>query len=191
MKFIKFNSLNAQKIYDRYINSVERKISILSEKDREDILMEFNSHIYEGLVENEDIEEVDYILEVTESLGSPEKVLQSVIAEKKLNEATKTFNPVHVATAIFLNLKNGFIYIFFAILYLCLFLFTFLIYSKIRFPDQTGLFFSDNKFVVLGRLTTTEPVQEVLGSWFIPVMILVTLVLYVLITLLLRIKRKR
>ena len=117
-----------------------------------------------------------------------------MVAQKKLEQATKTFNPTHIFKALILNISNGVVYVFFALLYLTLFGFVFLIIEKIKNPDNVGLFFKNGHFHLLG---TRKPdtlqalgLTEVLGSWFIPVMLLSIIVLYILITLLLRLKRK-
>ncbi len=49
VKNIEFKSISAQRIYNDYLKRVERTISILSEKDKLDMLMEINSHIYEAM----------------------------------------------------------------------------------------------------------------------------------------------
>ena len=49
MKRIEFKNKSAQKLYDNYLASIEKYSSVLSKEDANDLLMEFNSHIYEGL----------------------------------------------------------------------------------------------------------------------------------------------
>lgn len=192
MKNIEFTDKSAQKIYDSYIRRIRRTISVLGKNDREDVLMEFNSHIYEGIQNTHEGEEVEKLLKITQSLGDPEEVLKSLVAEKKLNQATRTFNPMHIFQAIFLNIKSGIIYTVFAILYIFLFGFGILMIFKIMNPAETGLFFENGKFLALGRVRTTdENVTEVLGNWFIPVMFFSALTLYIIITLILKITRKK
>jgi len=191
MKNITFQEKSAQNIYDSYLRRVRRTVSILSVSDREDLLMEFNSHIYEGLQQGTNEGEVATLLKITQQLGDPEEVLKPMVAERKLNQATKTFNPKHIFQAIFLNLKNGIQYTVFAILYICLFAFGFLTILKILYPNDTGLFLKDGKFAVLGVLKTSEPVEEVLGHWFIPTMFISALVLYIMLTLFLRMTKKK
>lgn len=194
MKALDFQQSASQKIYTDYINRIKRTTAPLAKEDRQDVLMEFNSHIYEGMQRNSGGNEVDRLLDVIENLGPPEEVLKPLVAEKKLQQATKTFNPVHVFKALILNITNGLAYIVFTILYIMLFGFLFVIGAKIFNPDKVGLFIKEDTFFVLGLINAesrqTQGVEEVLGNWFIPVMILVTLILYVLITLLLRLKRR-
>lgn len=191
MKNIEFKDKSAQKIYDNYFGRIRRTISVLADNDKQDVLMEFNSHIYEGILNNSNTNEVEKILKITQDLGDPEVVLKPLVADKKLKQATRTFNPKHIFEAIFLNIKNGFVYSVFAILYILLLGFGILMYLKIRYPENTGLFLKDGEFVALGMLKTNENVTEVLGNWFIPAVFFSALTLYVLLTILLRTTRKR
>ncbi|PTB91844.1 hypothetical protein C9994_14870, partial [Marivirga lumbricoides] len=85
--------------------------------------------------------------------------------------------------------------VFFALLYLTLFGFVFAIIEKIKNPEHVGLFFKNGNFHLLGTRNPANleelGLTEVLGNWFIPVMILCIIVLYMVITLLLRLKRKK
>lgn len=195
MKPIQFEHKTAQKIYNDYISRIKRTTSSLNKTDREEILMELNSHIYEGMSNTTKENEIENLVDLTEKLGAPEEILKPLVAQKKLEQATKTFNPIHIFKALLLNISNGVAYIFFALLYLVLFGFVFLIIAKINNPDNVGLFFKNGTFYLLGtRQTSTLQelgLTEVLGNWFIPVMLFCIIVLYILITLLLRLKRKK
>ncbi len=192
MKNIEFKDKSAQQIYDNYIRRIRRTIAVLSEDDKQDVLMEFNSHIYEGILNDNNNKEVEKLLKITQDLGDPELVLKPLVAEKKLNQATRTFNPKHIFQAILLNIKNGFVYSIFAILYILLFGFGVLMVLKIMYPDHTGLFLKDGKFEVLGMLETDDnSITEVLGNWFIPTVFFSALVSYFLLTILLRTAKKK
>lgn len=193
MKAITFDDKSTQKVYDSYIKRIARTTAGLLPEDKEDIMMEFNSHIYESLQINQANSELDNLLNAIESLGEPEEVLQTLVADKTLEKATRTFNPVTVIKAVALNIGNGFSYILFAVLYLFLLAFVFLIGAKIVFPSEVGMFFRDGQFFVLGMTSRmNEPnVTEALGALFIPIMLCGASLLYFLITLALRLKRKK
>lgn len=189
MKNITFQHKTSQKLYDNYIKRIKKQIATLPKEDRFDLIMEFNSHIYEGLQQNNETSEINNLVEILDKLGNPEEVLKSTVADKKLIQATKTFNPIHIFKALALNIANGISFIFFSILYLCLLSFGFLIVQKIIQPNEIGLFFEKGKFAVLGR-TSDVNATEVLGNWFIPVMIISAITLYFIITLLLKLKQR-
>lgn len=188
-KEIRFSDSNAQRVYKNYINSVKNVTKPLTQSDRNEVLMEFNSHIYESLQNNANISELDTLLNAIDKLGAPEEVLRPLIADKLLERATKSFNPIDIFRALALNITNGISYIFFAILYLCLGGFIFLILAKIINGNKVGMYVQDGKFQAIGMLSDSANYQEVLGNWFIPVMLVSIIILYFIITLLLRIKK--
>ena len=138
MKEIAFKQSASKKIYGDYIKRIKRMASGLAKEDSTDILMEFNSHIYEGMGRTAAESEVDNLMSIIEKLGAPEEVLKPLVAEKKLHQATRTFNPLHVFKAIVLNISNGISYVIFAILYLLLAGFGFLVYAKLANPETVG-----------------------------------------------------
>jgi hypothetical protein len=196
MKFkeIAFKDNSSNRIYQDYMLRVKHAIKLLNKENQHEILLEINSHIYESLNHHPENNkgEVEKLLDSLEKLGLPETFLKPLVAEKKLDEATKTFNPVKVAKAVVLNIGNGVSYIFFAIFYLLLFGFLFLIVAKITDPENVGLFYRPGKIFILGYYKDNginHSAYEQLGNWFIPLMAILTLVFYLLITLLLRVKK--
>ena len=188
---IKFTEEASKRVYNDYMKRVRKAISSLSKQNQDDIYMEFNSHVFEAIQQKNGINEIDLLLDVLEKLGIPEEVLKPLVADKKLEQATKTFNPIHVFKALVLNFTNGITYIIFFFLYLLLFGFVFLIFAKIANPSEVGLFYKDSSFMVLGLSNNTNQVgiKEFLGNWFIPVMLVSTVAFYFLITLLLKFKK--
>ena len=197
MKEITFKNKSSTLIYRDYLNRLKKNLKHSSAKDRKNILMEFNSHIFEGIQRNEHtgVNETENLMEVLNKLGDPQDVLKPMIAEKKLEEATRTFNPIHVFKALVLNITNGVKYIFFAFLYLVLIGFLFVIGAKISNPKEVGLYFKDGGFYLLGKmkpqLMESINAKEVLGNWFIPFFLLLTILLYIIVTFLMRITARR
>lgn len=70
-------------------------------------------------------------MEIPKRLVDPEDVLQPLVASKMLNQATSTFDHKHVFQALFLNIKNGFVYELFGVLYLSIFSYGHLLIIKI------------------------------------------------------------
>lgn len=192
---IKFEQKASQRIYNDYMKRIKKATSSLSKNSQEDIYMEFNSHIFESIQHNKEKNEIDALLDIIEKLGTPEEVLKPLVADKKLEQATKTFNPIHVFKALILNFTNGVSYIFFFVLYLFLFGFVFLIFAKIFNPSLVGLYVKKDTFspAVLGMLSPESQISyqvvEVLGNWFIPAMVVLIILFYFIITLILKIKK--
>jgi len=188
---IKFSQEASKRVYNDYMKRVKRATNSLSKQNQDDIYMEINSHIFEAIQHENGAKEIDLLLDTIDKLGIPEEVLKPLVADKKLEQATKTFNPIHVFKALILNFTNGISYIIFFILYLFLFGFIFLIFAKIVNPSEVGLFYKDSSFLVIGLSNKTNQVgiKEILGNWFIPVMLVSTVAFYFLITLLLKFKK--
>jgi uncharacterized membrane protein len=190
MNKIVFKDNSAQKIYEDYFKRINKNATLLSKEDKEDLMMEFNSHIYEGMQNVNNSNEVATLLLLIDQLGAPEEVIKPLVAEKKLNQAKKTFNPVHVFTALFLNVKGVIAYI---VLGLLSFLFLGLIitiFTKIIYPNQTGLFFKEGKYMFFGYTKLPNIGNEILGNFYIPVVLLIVTIFYFIITLLLRLIKK-
>lgn len=196
MKFkeITFQSPNSRRIYLDYITRIQQVVKTLNKENQQEVLLEINSHIYESLMSQSktEQEEVTCLLDILEKLGQPEVFLKSLVAEKKLEEATRSFNPLQVIKALVLNIGNGISYVIFAVLYLLLFGFLFLIIAKLMNPENVGFFYRAPDICILGYyrdsgVNYTE--YEQLGYWFIPTMLVLTVIFYLLITLLLRLKR--
>lgn len=85
MKFkeIAFSDQNASRIYKDYISRVQLSTKILSPENREEILMEINSHIYESFHNNtEHQNDVEKLLNILDKIGKPELFLKELVAEK-------------------------------------------------------------------------------------------------------------
>lgn len=189
MKNIEFFDKNAIVLYNKYLSAVKRIIKTLPKEDQDDILMEINSHIYESMQCDSYIAEIDRIKNTLEKLGSPQESFAPLVADRKLLQATKTFNPLHVIKALSLNISNGFVYVLFSVLYLLLLGFVFLIFVKIAYPHNTGLFIGENE-IHFGFISNiiNDSLTDVLGVWFIPVVVLAMVITYVFITGLLKLK---
>lgn len=190
LKEIPFNDQSAERIYKDYLYRIRKEVRALNQQNQDEIIMELNSHIYENLQEHPTGNEVEKLLNILEKLGRPEEILKPLVADKKLEEATKTFNPLHIFRALMLNLTNGISYIIFFILYLFLFGFVFLMGAKIWNPTEVGFFYKPGEVFVLGLSKgLVHSSDELLGNWFIPVMAVSAIILYFFITLLLKLKR--
>lgn len=191
-KKIQFKNADSQKIYENYLKQIQSAIKKLNQEDQNDILMEMNSHIYESMSKNEDEnDELKNLINTLDKIGIPNDVLKPLVAEKKLNQATNTFNPIHIFEALILNFSYGIIYFIFFILYLFLFSFVVLIFAKLFYPNNFGFFYKKGEIFQYGGFIENEKLQnyEILGNWFIPVTILLAILFYFLITLLLKLKK--
>ena len=189
MKLIVFKNNSSQRVYNEYIERCRKSIKSLADADKEECLLEINSHIYEYMQDHQLNDEMESLLDVLEKLGRPEETLKEYVAAKKINQAVKTFNPKHVVQALYLNIRNGIAYILLSVMGLFFCGFLFLIIFKIIYPQNVGLFIGTDTFL-LGHTTSPDFAEEVLGNWFIPTMILSAGFLYLVIVFILKIIRK-
>lgn len=194
MKFekIKFNQRTAQGVYDGYMKRIEEIVQPLPRAEQLDILMEMNSHIYEGM-QNSSIEnELDCLLSKIKDFGNLELMLQPIVAERKLAHATKNSSPVHLVKSIILNIQSS---IFFTLISICCMGLGFLgvaTIAKLISPNQIGMFYKPGEYFVLAGVPGDDVNQleyELLGNWYVSVMILMMFTFFVLITLILRLEK--
>ena len=186
IKKINFEDDSAQRIYHNYLETIQNILAPINIYDKEEVIKEINSHIYEGMRDNQPINKVEYILNVIERLGDPNDYLKPYLAENLLKRSTRTFNPLHIFRALLLNIQNGTSYIIISIMYSLLMGFVFLIVAKIIHPRNVGLFLKDGRFQTFGLTDNTFNSTEMLGNWFIPTTLLAMTLFYIAITLLLK-----
>ena len=188
-KEIQFIDSQAQRIYRNYIQSIKNATKQLSTKDSLEILMEFNSHLYESIQIKNSKSEIDSLLNAIDKLGAPEEVLKPLVADKMIDMATNSYKPTDIFKALYLNIGNGISYLIFTILYSLVGIFTLVIFLEIFLGNGTGLFISDDIFFIGYTDDNNILINEVLGNWFLPVMLLLNVALYFIITVALKLKR--
>ena len=188
---IPFTEPNAARIYRNYMNRIQLSTKKLDRNTQQEIVMEINSHIYEAFHKDEIVpaRETEKLLDILKNLGQPELFLKPFIADKAMDEATRTFNPLKVIRALLLNLTNGISYILFFISYLLLFCFVLLIVLKFIFPDQVGIFYNYANFFAIGIVDSQYQKHKIADEFFVPIMLILTAMMYFIITFLLKIKR--
>jgi uncharacterized membrane protein len=192
MKKLDFSNPTAQKIYDDYFNRVIRCTRTLPAVDQREIMMEINSHIYEATQTATPQTEVEVLVNALQNFGAPEEVLQPLVADKKVKQATRTFNPRHIIQALYLNISNGVGFVIVAILYLLITTLGISIIVKLFYPSHTGLFIGRGHLFGLGFMADLPPgAIELLGNWYIPVVGVMMVVFYFLNTLLFRLLKRK
>lgn len=189
---IQFNQATTQKIYDNYIQQIEEIVDTLPAAEQLDILMEINSYIYEGMRDCDSRNELNHLQHIISNFGDLPSVLMPIVAERKLEQATTTFNPLHVFKAIALNIQNGIFFIFISILYIGLGFFGIAILAKLFSPEAIGMYYKPDAYFVLAGVpgdVVNQQEYELLGDWYIPIMLFAMFSFYVLITWILRFEK--
>lgn len=190
MKAIEFKNPASQRVYNSYIERCKRMVKILSIQDQEECLMEVNSYIYEYLNDHHE-DEMTGLLNILDRLGDPEITLKEVVASKKIDQAIKTYNIKYLLQALFLNLRNGAAYILLAFMTVLLVTFPVLIIMKLVLPSKTGIWVGPHTFFLGIVDNKPEGIHEVAGNYFIPIVIILSVLLYFLIIYILKAIRKK
>jgi len=190
MEKIKFEDGHARKIYTDYLNAISTALGGTDRSLRESILMEINSHIFEA-VSTRNASEAENIRRAISELGRPEDYLRDLVAEKRLDEALKAYNPIGILKYIYHFSKSSLKYSIYFVVYLFILTMPFLFFAKIFFPERTGLFYRGDRIVGFGFWRDVEGLTEVLNQWFYPVVILMMALLYLAFTAVLRKERCR
>ncbi|TDE15188.1 HAAS signaling domain-containing protein [Dyadobacter psychrotolerans] len=189
MKSITLENKSAQRIYNDYIHRCKKAVKILPQNDQQDCLLEINSHIFEYLSAEKGDDQTEALLNVLARLGPPEEMLKELVATKKVEQAKRTFNPVHLLEAIFLNLSNGFIYIILFFLFVIEISLPVLIVLELIYPERIGFFTNKHGGFYLGYGPEESGSREWLGNAVIPFMLVMIAVIYAFMILLLRITK--
>lgn len=189
MKPITFNDTSVQRVYNNYIGRCSQVLKGLPNEDKEECLMEINSYIYEYMEAQKGADQMNSLLNIIERLGIPEETLKEFVASKKLQQATKSFNPLLLAQALYLNIRNGILYTILSFLFLIIFMLPILMVLKLIYPKSVGCFVGEHSFY-LGFINEQANTVEILGNWFIPVVLLLGVGLYYLIILMLKFKKQ-
>jgi len=171
--------------YIAYMERVRKLIDKLPSKDQQEIQREISSHIYESVIKYP----LMPVSEALQNLGEPHTYLPEWIVTQSIETASNTFDPIRIIKQLLLGITrhsaHGFKYVLFTILYLLTFAFGSLCILKVISPSHTGLLIYPQGFT-FGYNSDIFNAHEVLGFWFIPICVFITVLFYMVITLLLK-----
>jgi hypothetical protein len=179
------SNLNTDPTYLAYMKRVAGYLQTLPKSEQQEIQNEIKSHVYESLHRSPELS-VDAVLQ---KFGEPDAYLPEWVVLKKMEVATRSFDPIRIFGALVLGVRSHSVhavkYILFGLLYLFTITFGVLSILKVLFRSNTGLFIYQRGFA-FGYTSNIAGAYEILGWWFIPICLFVTIMLYIIITLLLK-----
>jgi hypothetical protein len=184
-----FYSEQSYALYTRYIQRVRKNISSLPDNEIEEIIAELDSHIYEALQLNDYRQDSEFqtLEAILNRLGQPESYLTPLIAKKKLVSAFSKYNIINILRAIFLIFRTTGKYFVISILYLFILTFGIVVIAKLLYPQKTGFFIKDGQMLGIGYLyKINTDATELLGYWLIPIMLVLIVLFYLIITFIFR-----
>lgn len=188
-------------MWNNYFSRVSRILKSLSKTQKDEIILELESHLFASITDDKTNDEPTKVLNAIEQLGEPETYLKPIVADKLLSDTAKSFNPKKILKALYYNLfyttfKRAVISFFLSAGYFVLLSLFVIAVLKFFVPESVGMFIYENgdwsfgidvqdggwTFGVNaednGDRTTR---RELLGYWIVPIGISVSILLqYVL-----------
>lgn len=187
-----FSDKVAAKIWNQYFSRINRFSKTLNKDQQEELQLEIQDHLYESFKQETGESEPVKLLNAIDKIGDPEEYIKPLVADMLLSSASRTLNPKTIIKGLYYNIFEGikhlFVSLFFVIGYLIAITFGSMAILKLFFPKNVGFFIyksGGHAFGIIG-----DPINvrtEILGYWIIPIGIVLSLLLYFLLTRSLRV----
>ncbi len=92
------------KIVENYLNRFKQRLKSFPEKDRNELVKEIHSHIYESFTNDPTENEVERIFNVLDKLGEPDDVISSRMPDAMVSMGKKKKRPLYILAGVFLAL---------------------------------------------------------------------------------------
>ena len=187
---IDFESKVSERIWDNYLNRIQKLLKKIPKDQKEELLLEIKSHLYESIQNDTDGKEEEKVLNAIERMGDPEDFIKPLIADKLLLSASKTMKPNSVFLSLvyksFINIKYAFGALLFSIGYSLSFILIVIAFFKIITPSNIGFYKLGSGKFEFSMFSTAPQTEEILGYWIVLIGLLAAVLIYVLLTKLLK-----
>ena len=189
-----FTDPAAARAWRDYFVEVDRLLVSISAADRVELRTNLETHLVDSFAER-DGSEADRLASALRHLGRPADYLRPLIAEQLLEQGTRSYAPAAIARGLYHSLKLGstrsVVAAWFALGYMMLAIFALMALLKPVWGDHVGLFRQPDGRVSFGIVANADGASELLGLWIIPIALLLTGLLYLILTRALRSARLR
>jgi hypothetical protein len=182
---IKLQNSVSRRIWENYSKQINRIIKPLADKQKEEILLELQSHLYESMANDCAADEESRVLNAIEKLGDPNVFLQPIVKDKLLYNTLKSLSPVNVLLLFFKNLFSGikkFVYsILIGVGYLISSILFLAGFFKIFYHEVGFYYFGPpwyKFFIGVVDIKVNKNGKELLGFWLIPLGIGASILIY-------------
>jgi len=190
-----FQDPNSRVIWKNYFKKVSRVIRILDKQAKQEVELEIQDHLYHSFLDIDGENEVGRLLAAMERLGEPEDYLKSMVSERLLKKGTRSLAPRVLFLGLFYRLSGSALHtlgsILFGLGYLFTFMFGLLSFAKIFSPKHVGLFSWPDGTWAFGFLQDVSGSTELLGYWIIPICLFIAFMIYLSLTLILKLTIKK
>ncbi|MFC2167157.1 hypothetical protein ACFLQZ_04250 [Acidobacteriota bacterium] len=92
------------KIVENYLNRFKQRLKSFPEQDRDELVKEIHSHIYESFKNDPTENEVERIFIVLDKLGEPDDVVASRMPDAMMSMGKKKKRPLYILAGVFIAL---------------------------------------------------------------------------------------
>lgn len=165
------------RVYTNYLRNLELLLRPLTPNDREEVIREIESHIYEMMSrEDQSLNEVSRLLNAMDAMGEVSQMVDPIVADKTIEYASHSLNPTRLLTAFANNsgykLRQLVLLSFYSLFHVLALLVLSLSLVK-SFNPAVGVHVGEGGIFVLGTVDEASRAREVLGYWIIPISILI------------------
>lgn len=189
-----FNDPAAARAWHSYFAELDRLLANVGEGDRAELRADLETHLMDSFAGGVG-SEADRLASAIRRLGRPADYLRPIIAEQLLEQGTRSYAPAPIARGLYHSLKLGstraVVAAGFALGYMMLAIFALIAVLKPVWGDHVGLFREPDGSMSFGIVANATGADELLGLWIIPIALLLTALLYIILTRALRSARLR
>ncbi len=190
-----FSDPLAQRIWNQYFRRVKFFSKSIQPESQQELKLEIQDHLYESFSRETGGSEADRLLNAIDKIGDPEEYITPMVAERLLVDASQTYNPKTIVRGLYYYIRGGVKHVFFSLLFLIGYGIAFMIglftILKILFPEYVGIFLHKSGEYSYGFDANQTNAAEVLGYWLIPIGVGLAVLLYMGLTRLLRVLKRR
>lgn len=173
-----------------YLQAAARVLSPLPPHERDDLLLEIESHLAESMQHADGLsshaDEETRLRDAIARLGNPREFLRPIVADYLLAAGTSTYRPWILARGLYANLFSGAraaaVSLVFGLAYVLLAIFAAMALLKGFLPRHVGYFIYPDGTRSFGVVANTTAAREALGWWVVPVSLACFALLYVAVT---------
>ena len=179
-----FRDKAAIKIWNNYFDRLERMIKALDSTQKEELKLEIQDHLMESYQGEQGDSEAERLLNALEKIGEPEEYLKPMLADKHLEKASQSMNPLSIIKGLYFCLFGGmkrfFVACFFFVGYILAIASALVAILKPFIPNYVGFFIEPKGAIpfYFGLIRPSAEAKDVLGFWVIPIGIALFAFLY-------------
>lgn len=183
-----FTQAEARAMWADYVAETDRIVALIG-PDAVELADDLRMHLADSFGSESDGREAERLQRAIDRLGRPADFLRPMLADELIKRGTSRYSAPLISRGLYHTIRSGsgraLRASLFALGYLLLAIFAAMTVLKPFFGDNAGLIRGADGSLTFG-ITSTGGGQELLGLWSVPLTLTLCLLLYILLTRLLR-----